>query len=59
MGKSWQWRLEMRHDKFKRKIETDNKNATTRCTVHEIDIKNTDTPEEALRKYHRLIEGKV
>ena len=49
----------MRHDKFKRKIETDNKNATTRCTVHEIDIKNTDTPEEALRKYHRLIEGKV
>ena len=57
--KSWQWHLEMRHDKFKRKIETDNKNATTRCTVHEIDIKNTDTPEEALRKYHRLIEGKV
>ena len=52
-----QWHLEMRHDKFKRKIETDNKNAATRCIVHEIDIKNTDTPEEALRKYHRLIEG--
>ena len=56
--KSWQWHLEMRHDKFKRKIETDNKNATTRCTVHEIDIKNTDTPEERCVSIIALSRGR-
>ena len=55
--KSWQWHLEMRHNKYKRKIETDT-NHTTRCILHEIDVKNIN-PGEALNTYYKLIDGKL
>lgn len=54
-----QWQLEARAAQFRKKQEINNNTNTMRCTVHEVKIDNSQTPEEALRAYHQLIEGKV
>ena len=55
-----QWQLEARAAQFRKKQDlNNNNNNTVRCTVHEVNINDLQTPEEALRAYHKLIEGKV
>lgn len=54
-----QWQLEARAAQFRKKQEINNNTNTVRCTVHEVNINDLQTPEEALRAYHQLIEGKV
>jgi hypothetical protein len=54
--KSWQWHLELRHEKFKKKQAVEHKE--TRSIFGEINRRDARTPEEAMRAYAKLIESK-
>lgn len=57
--KTWQLHMAAGIERFKKKQEHDVNINENRSIIHEINIRSDTTPEEALRAYHKMIEGKA
>ena len=55
----WHLHLQSGLERFRKRLDATVSSNTTRLAVHEVTIKKDATPEEALRAYQKLIEGKV